>query len=215
MSDINETRRKLIDKTRLRLEEWTRGERTDFLLETDSENRAFYPIVTYINEYLDEACNNVLTALPLHRLADVATDLDCSGFVVDKGIGYIPLPSDFIKLEGLQMKRWSRKCWSTLKVTDDEYKVQQYKHVRGISDKPQVAVAYGNLEIYSCCDTDTTDDILYAKYIPMMKAENTPERLWGLITCMCAARVEGVFGDDEAVQRLNNQLQTMMTLEQV
>lgn len=214
-TDSQTLRRTLIDKTRLRLEEWTRGEDTNFYLGENTENAAFYPLVTYINEYLDEATNNVLTALPLHRLSDVAVDFDRTGFYVDKGIGYLPLPPDFLKVEGLRMKNWTRNCYYTLKVTDEDYKVQQHKHVRGIKDKPQIAVAFGNIEIYSCCDTDTAQDIVYAKYIPMMKAEQTPERLWNLITLMCACRVEGVFGDDAAVQRLNNQLQTIMQLEQV
>lgn len=214
-TDSRRIRRLLIDKTRLRLEEWTRGERTDFWLGENSEDAAFYPIVSYINEYLDEATKQVLLATPLHRLSDVATDFDRRGFYVDKGIGYLPLPHDFLKVEGVQMKNWTRKCYATLKVTDEEYKVQQHKHVRGIKDKPQIAIAFGNIEIYSCCDNDNAEDIIYAKYIPMLKAEETPDRLWNLLTCNCAEIVAGVLGDTSQQQILQQQFASMLELEQV
>lgn len=211
-SEISPRRKMLIDKVRLRMEEWTRGEDTDFLLEND---KPFYPIVTYIDEYLDEAARKVLAMLPHHRLDKVAVDFDLTNFHVENGIGYIPLPSNFIKLFGIQMKCWSRALSETLKVTEDEYKIQQHRHSRGLQDKPQVAVAFGNVEIYSCRDNDDEESVLMAKYIPIKKAEDLPEELDEFVTIVCASIVEKVFGDYNQAKVLDDEINVMLQLSNV
>lgn len=197
----------LIERTRLRMEEWTRGERTDFVLDEDSENRAFYPIVRYINEYLDAATNEILAVVPTWRLHECAKDLDVDALEIRDGVGYVPCPEDFIKLEALKCRTWSRSVGNTDKQGTDSYTLQQNKHSRGIQDKPHVGLAFGNLEIYSMKDED---DLEFARYIYRHKAENTPRKLHDLITLQCAYTVEGVFGNTTAVQLLGTQLQTQI-----
>lgn len=239
---LSDDRKELVERVRLRLEEHTRGEDTDFYLGDDEgENSAFYPIVTYINSLLDEAGREVLLMLPHHRLDIVAKNFNVSSidefeekdtyesidvfgtdevekyviddevsFSVEKGIGYLKLPNDFLKLYCFKMRHWSKDVFDTLKVGSDEYRHQTYIHSRGIEDKPQVAIAYGNLEIYSCRDTMTSADIERAKYIPSLSAEKIPTSLWDIVAINTAIKVEQVFGDDASVQRLQAQLQTQL-----
>lgn len=204
----------------MRLEEWTRGEDTDFLLDEGSEDRAFYPIATYINEYLDEAARKVLTIVPHHRLDKVAKSLPLREVevdgetittlpVIENGVGYIPVPSDFIKLFGIRMKCWERAIADTLKVTDDEYKNQQFIHSKGIQSKPKVAVAFGNIEVYSCRDNEP---VLFAKYIPIKKAEDLPVEFDELVTLVCASIVEKVFGEVQQSQLFDEQINVMLQM---
>lgn len=205
-------RNSLIEKTRLRLEEWTRGEDTDFLLEDD---KSFYPITKYVNEYLDEAATKVLSLMPHHRLGVVAKDFDLTDFKVEKGIGYIPIPSDFIKVFGIRMSDWEREIAIPLKITDEEYKIQQHRFSRGIQSKPHIAVAFGNVEIYSCKDTYTSENVVDARYIGNMKAEELPDTFDDFVTLMCAAIVEEVFGNSAQSQILEGQLNTMMEIKNI
>jgi hypothetical protein len=208
MGDLtNEARLRLIERTRLRMEEWTRGERTDFLLEEGSEDRAFYPIVRYIDEYLDEAACEVLSILPPHRLQECLKDIPLEGTECREGVGYIPMPEDWIKLEGLRLRSWTRTVSEVAKVGTDEWILQQHRHTRGIQDKPVVGLAYGKLEVYSM---RSCDEVVYAKYVNARKAEECPEKMFPLISLQCAILTEGVFGDDYTVQRLQQQLQTML-----
>lgn len=211
MADIDyvERRKSLIEKTRLRLEEWTRGEDTDFLLEEDA---AMYPIVKYIDEYLDEAAWKVLVLVPNHRLSAVAADFPLSTFNVVDGIGYIDLPSDYVKVFGIKMKRWERELTLPLKATDDDYKIQMHAHTRGIHVKPMIAVAFGKLELYSCKDTDTSSDIEEAKYIKRIAAERMPSEFDELLTLICASIVEKVFGNIQQQQVFDQQIQLMLEM---
>lgn len=205
--EYSEARWDLIERTRLRMEEWTRGERTDFVLDDNSENRAFYPIVRYIDEYLDVATNEILAVVPTWRIHECSKDLDVSKLEVRGGVGYIPCPEDFIKLEALKCRQWTRAVGDTDKQGTDGYTLQQNKHSRGIQDKPHVGLAFGNLEIYSMKDKD---DIEVARYIYKHKAEDTPRKLHDIITLQCAYTVEGVFGNATAVELLGTQLQTQL-----
>lgn len=208
MGDLtNETRRGIIERVRLRMEEWTRGERTDFLLEEGSEDRSFYPIVRYIDEYLDEAAGEVLTILPPHRLQDCLKEIPLEGTECREGVGYIPLPKDWIKLEGLRLRSWSRTVSEVVKVGTDEWTIQQHRHSRGIQDKPVVGLAYGKIEVYSM---RSCDEVVYGRYVNARKAEDCPAALHPLIALQCAILTEGVFGDDATVTRLQGQLQTML-----
>ncbi len=208
MGDLtNETRLSLIERTRLRMEEWTRGERTDFWLEEGSENRALYPIVRYIDEYLDEAAATVLSVLPPHRLQECLKDIPLEGTECREGVGYIPQPTDWIKLEGIRLRSWNRTVHEVVKVGTDEWTVQQHRHSRGIMDKPVVGLAYGKIEVYSMRGCD---DVVYAKYVNARRAEEMPKGLHPLVSLQCAILTEGVFGDDATVQRLTAQRNDML-----
>lgn len=207
--EARKRRDRIVEMTRLRMEEWTRGERTDFYLDENSENKTYYPIVRYIEEWLDEATVELLSILPEHRLRDLVVDLPNEESIeIERGVGYMDLPTDFVRLDGLRMSCWDRTVHDVLHVTDDEYKEQRYKYSRGIQVKPAVAVAYGKIEIYSMRKGDKVE---YGKYVNKRVAEETPEWMWPLIAVQTAIIVEGVFGDTATVDVLNSQLQTLLT----
>lgn len=210
--DNNPKRIELIEKTRLYLEEWTRGERTDFFLEDNSENRAFYPIVAYIDKNLDDGAEQILAALPLHKLQGCKKELDLTTYHYANGIGYIPMPADFVKLEGIRVSSWTKNVSETCKLGDDEYLIQQNLYARGVKDKPRVGLAYGELELYSVRPDDC---VCYACYIPKKPAEQLDERLFPLIALQTAIIVEEIFGDTAKIQTLGAQLQAMLTTTNV
>lgn len=212
MDISNKKRVELVELTRQYMEEWTRGERTDFWLGDDSENKALWPIVDYIDKQLDIAANMILAALPLHMLQEVKKEIPLDNFALMNGIGYIPQPKDFLKLEGIRLSSWTRNVFETCKVGTDEYLHQQNKYVRGISDKPKIGLAYGKLELYSIRPDDC---VCYAYYIPRVKAEEVDEKLFPFVALQCAIKVEEIFGDTNKIQTLGADLQAMLATTEV
>lgn len=86
------------------------------------------------------------------------------------GTGYVPLPSDFMRLVGFRMSDWKRTVFTPLLADSAEYAMQssRFRGIRGNPQKPVCAIVMHNeglaLEFYSCRDEEQA--IVHAAYIP-------------------------------------------------
>ena len=108
------------------------------------------------------------------------------------GSGFVPLPSDFLRLLSFQMSDWAYPVTSAITEDNPMYPLQhsEFGGVRGNWQKPVVAIVNRSvtidsqekegliLEFYSCSAGAGTR-IKTARYIPMPKIENGSITLYG------------------------------------
>lgn len=96
------------------------------------------PIYRYVSEHLAEAANEMLAALPIHRLGYKSPAVQSLVDGEDNRIGVIPMPADYLRLHTLWMKGWSHPVHGAIKPGHPLYSKQFNEWSRGHADKPVV-----------------------------------------------------------------------------
>lgn len=130
-----------------------------------------------IREKLADAVRMVEMEAPL-ELLESGHDLRPEGsvFIDEDGKGFIPLPSDFMRLVAFRMSDWKRTVFEAISESDPQYALQssRFKGICGNPDKPVVAIvrrAEGKvLEFYSCKSADA--GVAQATYLPLPKIDS-------------------------------------------
>lgn len=118
------------------------------------------------------------------------------------GIGSLPIPTDFIKINRFKMAAWQRPVTEAISEQSPEYAQQFNKYQRGGVAKPVVAIVSNGdkktLEYYSVPASDTTHKVKEASYIPHMLPENLPEHLIEPLAWLTAYTVFLVMGQEQS-----------------
>lgn len=175
--------------------------------DVDPINVASFPI----DELLDEAGAWVVRTCPLHCLGSgESLPLDKLRKFVD-GSGKMPLPHDFVRLIDFKVASWEHKVTQPIRDTDDRYKQQFNRYLRGNDSKPVVVLCDGDkaLEYYSSADGECAE-IEYAHYFPYTVINHDyPPVLQNITAWKLAELVFSVSNDVAGMQVCQNKIQEL------
>ena len=165
-------RQEIIDKVKLRIDEFGPFE----------EGEVFGS--AQVESLLDDAVNQFLLIIPafLPTPTSFADESSSTGGAVpiDDYIGYVPLPTGYLRLVSFQMDCWKRAVTEAISENDPKYAIQQSTHVRGGVSRPAVVYRYESgigkiLEYYSV--SDNNHDVKKALCLVTIVAEDLDEFL--------------------------------------
>ena len=222
------TRAQYIEAVKVKLEEISPfDEPATFIAAGDSEINSIKPIVSYIDNTLDEATKNCLLALPLSLLhPDIeavpklkgGSEDDLTVAVDSQGVGRCKPVQNF-RFVRFRHSTLQRDITAFITSEDPMYLLQQNIYTRGGTAKP-VAVwnaATDEMEIYSfpasVCDSTLTDAVLLGVRTnkkPNSDAVGTEvvqSAIQDFIVLECAAMVADILGDTNTAQMMRSQQQ--------
>jgi len=158
-----------------------------------------------IDAFLDDSVKRLLSVVPPYiptasSFLDIVSYPPVGSVAYDEFTGYVPLPSDFLKLVSFKMENWSRSVTEAISENDPRYKRQAYKETRGKFTKP-VAVyrtKYGVgkvLDYYSVQSGEHT--VEHGLYIAIVTAQNMDEELIDPLTWIVAEAILNTVGEGE------------------
>lgn len=131
------------------------------------------------------------------------------GVPYDEHTGYIPLPSDFLRLVSLKMTCWERAATRTITEMDHLYTRQSNPYIRGSHTKPVVVLRYEPgigkvLEYYSVTNNDHR--ISKGLYIPLVLPEELEDELIDPLSWLVAAILLDTKAEYDAAKAANQRL---------
>ncbi len=133
-------------------------------------NNDVKPVESYIQSTLDKSFDDILLFMPLYVIQKTFTDYASVSpsptITLKDGVGYCPVPADFLRLYAFTFSEWSRTV--TTHITPENanaYALQRNKYTRGKFEKPVVAINNGKFEFYSLKAVPTAGTFTM-KYIP-------------------------------------------------
>lgn len=222
------TREEYIEAVKVKLEEISPFKEPDHFIDgtSDPDFDCVKPIVSYIENNLDEAAQNCLRSLPLSLLhADI--DRKTDGFSVDvNGVGFITGIHANYRYVRFHHEALKRDITAFITSEDPLYLVQQNEHVRGGLAKPVAVLAsyaetgnyYGQIEIYSfrpkmaeAFDPSAVSTDFVLLYINTEKtagrdtAHPVQSPIEDLIVLECAKMVFAILGNFDGVKSCENE----------
>lgn len=175
--------------------------------DVDTINVAAFPL----NELLDEAGAWVVRTCPLHCLGS-GEEMPIKAIrKFADGSGKLPLPHDFVRLLAFKMDSWEHKVTQPIRDTDDRYKQQSNKYLRGNDSKPIVALCDGDkaLEYYSSSKGEEAE-IETARYFPYTVINNNyPLVLYDVTSWKLAELIFAAANDVSGMQICQNKIQEL------
>lgn len=191
------TREELINKVVVKLEEVSPFEHDEDLLAISyTPESNVKPIRTYIDQTLDEACNDVLSIIPLHLIRP--TDFLQKAKIVASE-NYVVLPYDFLRLYAFRFSEWEREVCIPITTTNPQYKFQWNIYTCGKPTKPVCALntnARGEkiLEYWSLRNPQSPN-LVKAQYVARFNDMKIQEDISDLYALMTASKVLDILGD--------------------
>ena len=175
--------------------------------------------VDLIDKVLDEAAIKLLMVAPLHTIRGYK--MSTSGYTEnmdndDKGIGCLPLPSDFLRLHGIKVSVWQRVVTRAYDDTSHMANLQKSIVTRGGYAKPVCILSYTEsstsdsvfglgdnnagfyyervLYLYSVPDNATFD---VCSYVPRLLPEQLQSNLIDSLSWQCAGDVLTITGNPD------------------
>lgn len=176
----------------------------------DGESELVKPIISYIEDSLDEAAHFCLDNLPTTLLASDMEEDEYSMPIGLDGVGRISGIDEYVRLVRVRVLggAWERDVTEFITPSSPLYVLQQNRYTRGKSVKPVVAYVpeRSMLELYSfppqmrpedCCDYSQARAKVY--YINThKKAEKVSSLISEFIVLRCAAIVLEILKDNNA-----------------
>lgn len=198
------TREALIELVQARIDELSPFSATD-TVELNPSN-------DLVDKLLDEAAKYILLVFPLYMMP--TDDIPITSITPNKtaagasvtGVGYIPLPTDFLRLHSFKMTDWKRVVNHAISQDSPTYKLQANPVTRGGVAKPVCAVVIDYdqgakvLEYYSV----TNHTVQQRKYVPLKLPDATagtfPDGLAEACAWQCAILVFQTMGNIEGLK---------------
>ena len=199
------TREDLIKKVIVKIEEVSPFEHDEDLLAISyTPDSNVKPIRAYIDKTLDEACNDVLSIVPLHLIKP--TDFLKDAQVED---GYVRLPKDFLRLYAIRFAEWEREVNIPIVPTNPLYKLQWNKYTQGKPTKPVCALNTNErgekvLEYWS---VRTSTTLVKAQYVARFNDMFIQSDLADLYATMTAIKVLDILGDTNGSKVLTQEFE--------
>jgi len=188
-------RQEIIDKVKLRIDEFGPFE----------EGEVFGS--AQVESLLDDAVNQFLLFIPpyLPTPTSFADESSSTGgaVAIDDYVGYVPLPTDYLRLVTFQMDCWKRAVTEAISENDPRYAIQMNTHVRGGVARPAVVYRYESgigkiLEYYSV--SDNNHDVKKALCLVTIVAEDLDEFLVDPFTWFAAYLLLDSRGESASAQ---------------
>lgn len=203
------TRQEYINKVKAKLEEISSfSDPGSLQILNQGESDVVKPIISYIEDSLDEAAHFCLNNLPTSLLASDIEENEYHLPIDRNGVGRISGIDEYLRLVRLSSKAWERDVTVFITPNNPAYQLQQNRYTRGKCAKPVVAYVPERsiLELYSfppqmrpddCCDYAYTKAKLY--YIDTnKKAEKVSSLISEFIVLRCATIVLEILKDNNA-----------------
>lgn len=154
------------------------------------------PIQSYIERCIQPAVDYILIFCPLHLTTAKALPTTAKTEKTDNGkkIGYIPFPTDFLRIHTIKMAGWEREVHYAISTESPIYAQQQNPYTRGGNSKPIVAKGE-KLELYTYKTDDTVEKATYVARPDIENMNGVNEKLFNPICYATAAEVLSIFGD--------------------
>jgi hypothetical protein len=170
------------------------------------------PIYSYVDQQLEQAANEVLRVVPVHRLPSCekqGTDLTSSS---NDGVCIITLPDDFLRLVRVKLAEWSNPVIVPISVDHPLYRHQFNKYTRGHQDKPvAVYIDTADKKELECYSYSNNGDVEYLSYIQKFeKGSDYDTTIAELIALTCARKVFEVYGNTEQVSMMTSEIQNVL-----
>lgn len=129
------------------------------------------------------------------------------------GMGFIPVPDDFLRLISFQMTDWSRAANETLTEDSPQYAMQRsrFAGMRGCPERPVVALVQypaGTMLEFFSCRGGARVAVKRAQYLPTPTIKSgkitLPEKCYEGIVYLTASSVCAMRGDNDAASALGN-----------
>ncbi len=173
------------------------------------------PLDSYIDNSLADAFNDVLLTVPLYLIQESlnsisitftadASQLADGVMVIASSVGYMPVPTDYLRIFSIEFDSWSRAIVNVIDPTNHIYPLQRNKYTRGGSEKPVVVINDNVFEVYTL---ESEPSSYKFKYV--VKQENNcnyfPDNLSELIALRCAISILSIFDQTALVQGLSQE----------
>lgn len=122
------------------------------------------PYDLLINAILNEAAKRVLMNCPKHYLDPVKSNATAIPELTDTKIGYIEIPSNFLRFISLKMSEWKTDVTELTPSESPEYTMQFNPYSRGGIAKPKVISRYRTLSTPSVTESVETTIVGAIKY---------------------------------------------------
>lgn len=144
------TRQQYIDAVKVKLEEISPFyEPENFIADGDDAASTTKPIISYIDQSLDEAAHNCLNSLPLTLLhADIERTTGTL-YIDVNGVGFVRPLSTARRFVRLRQNLLKRDITAFISSEDPLYLLQQNEHTRGGIAKPVAVFSSDNNGVYS------------------------------------------------------------------
>lgn len=159
-------------------------------------NSEVQPIQSYIEKSIQPALEQLLLFCPLHLTTAINLPAMTSTVSGTRKIGYINIPSDFLRIHTIKMSGWERAVHRAISTENPEYRLQQNPYTRGGSSKPIVA-KNEKLEIYTFKEGETVEKATYVQR-PDIEDLNLNQKLFEPACYMIASEVLAIFGSKQA-----------------
>ena len=157
------------------------------------------PVDTFADALLDECAREVLAKAPVSRLRPYPCL--APAFNTGNGVGFVPLPDDFVRLLEFKMSEWQRPVNTVCEPGSDLALRQHNKFTRGGCCKPVCVFGHCEgarvLEYYSVERSHEIERFLYVQDVP---AEDIPVDLQDVLTWWCASRIWQIVGRQAEAQ---------------
>ena len=142
LGTISPTRQTVVDYVKAKLDELVpTGEGVSISL--SSAPNVTDPLDLLIDAHLDECTKDVCLTAPLSVLVPTDPGITTGTPYTDPTIGYISLPSNFLRLSSFRMADWLREVDKVITPKDPEYK-KQSTQLRGGIAKPVAVMRWKN-----------------------------------------------------------------------
>lgn len=188
------TRAELIERVKVKLEEISPLDEPNSFITADSMSEAnrVKPIVSYIDQTLDQASWKCLSELPISILAlDIDRIEDVCEVSPESGVGtYQLMPSSTPRFVRVKAETWKKDCTVIISSSNAISLLQDNKFTRGGECKPAVVYTpeYNCLSLYSFNDREYLEE----RYVEKLQASVIPIDVW---TIDCSKKAETVQSD--------------------
>lgn len=176
------------------------GEGVTITYTSESEPNISNPLDIFINVVMDEVAKELLLMAPLHVLEPTVTTPTPTQILSDDWgkTGYIPLPSDFLRLQSFLMSEWERPVTVPITTLDPLYDLQKNKFVRGGVAKPVAVITWnGTTKVLEYYSVQSAHTLGHFRYIPETLPEDVQDNLFDSLTWLIAEKVLQITGQQE------------------
>lgn len=202
----------LIDRVKVKLEEYTPFAESTALAASESMGFETKPIVSYIRQTLEEAANEVLMTLPLHLIrAEKMYIIDQIKY--DNGSGVVGLSDSFLRVHRFKMRDWKTALHHAEFEGSPIAELQDNPYTMGRPHKP-VLVYHRFLDVfpknkslsYYSCLPHSQQEIEAAWQVSRFDKEDIQEDLCDFYALNCAKKVYDIYGMSDKSNLMEGEL---------
>lgn len=167
------------------------------------------PVYDTIDALLPECIDEVLYLTPSHHLPWKNAVSQSNQVTLSNGVGYISLPSDFIKIARVIFQEWERPVTKAILENDSKYLEQKNKYTRAGISKPVIALVQSDSKKTLECYTITKTDGAAVNYVYRLTIDQIPDIVLPSLEYYTASKAFSAIGNAKAAEEMNKQfLQT-------